>query len=787
MRFAHQSFFRVSITLILSLAAGALTTGFSQPTGGPGNALSRPERRPGADPVAAVGYGLLFDVNGRRIDATPEFLREAQQYYLDRLLTEASDRVRVEAQELPGRYASAVEELQIDDFTLRSLQIDWLIGRVEPRDQAQLSAKNRTLRIAHFKRLLEEAELAKLDHRFNLKPDVVDFGFEVGILKQATTAAGQAYIDECRRAGVPIPPTWGTSAWTHEGDLATNFVGSGNPAAVYSFESTQPDGICVALPRISGSNISLLGIICLGRETSNVCFWDRANTPVGAEVPITDFLGGADLGDVCSDCHAGRNPYVVHPGDAMDLGARLRSNAWYTPLVKPVWPQNPGPSILPDIVPVGANDKRCTACHKPDFAGRFPEFGLLPGYCSTVLTKAVAQTMPIGNPGDPDYAVHANALKAFCGQPPPGGMDVPGGDLPPDPEYVSPPIILGPLYACAEAIEVAGGIRHAQLTVWIDGVALPPVEVLDPDRQAVSVPALMAGQLVEARQTVNGVTSPPDSETVRDHTVDFPTGLPKPEIDPTLIYECGNVIAVRHLRGAQVTVYTNGAQPRTFSTSGDWTNFRPAVSPFMLNDTYRAEYKMCDETSPLSDPESAVGAPASTPTPKLDPQTTFQGQELVTVTDLLNGALTSISEAAVGHLLDFSTAVSWKPNIDIESRLGRPLQSSDVLIVESRLCQAGRRLTVRGASPCEELPAPRIQQPFVGQNHVIVTQAVPGARILVFDQTPKEIGDGSGTVIPLSRTLQAGDVLTVLQQVGRCTSKNGYQVTVLCTSTEQGC
>lgn len=61
---------------------------------------------------------------------------------------------------------------------------------------------------------------------------------------------------------------------------------------------------------------------------------------------------------------------------------------------------------------------------------------------------------------------------------------------------------------------------------------------------------------------------------------------------------------------------------------------------------------------------------------------------------------------------------------------------------------------------------------------MIVTQFVPGARIRVYDDTGDELGDGSGTVVMLKRTLTGADILTVVQQVGECTSRQGYRVSV---------
>lgn len=77
---------------------------------------------------------------------------------------------------------------------------------------------------------------------------------------------------------------------------------------------------------------------------------------------------------------------------------------------------------------------------------------------------------------------------------------------------------------------------------------------------------------------------------------------------------------------------------------------------------------------------------------------------------------------------------------------------------------------------CESLSAPRISHPIVGNNYVVVTQSVPGARIRVYDAGGVELGDGSGTIIVLTRPLTGADTITVVQQIGECTSRTGYRV-----------
>ena len=155
------------------------------------------------------------------------------------------------------------------------------------------------------------------------------------------------------------------------------------------------------------------------------------------------------------------------------------------------------------------------------------------------------------------------------------------------------------------------------------------------------------------------------------------------------------------------------------------------------------------------------------------------GQQLIGLYNLPNGALTVVSESAAGDIATFSTAVDWNPEVDIASGLGHPLQAGEQLAVVSELCDAAK-VSFPQARPCKSLPAPVIAQPLVGDTAVHVTSAVPGAQILVYDASLDEIGDGSGALVGLTRAVVNGDILTVIQKLGECTSANAYQVAAVC-------
>ncbi|MES2674567.1 MAG: hypothetical protein V4660_10020, partial [Pseudomonadota bacterium] len=293
------------------------------------------------------------------------------------------------------------------------------------------------------------------------------------------------------------------------------------------------------------------------------------------------------------------------------------------------------------------------------------------------------------------------------------------------------------------------------------------------------VPALVPGDVVTATQEFNGVLSDPsDPATVRDHKVDFPSGLPKPDIDPKLIYQCGNTIAVKHVAGATLTVFVNGIDPRSQNTSTGWTGIYPGKFPFDLGDKFTASIDLCGDSSLLSDDETAVAAPPTVNAPKFSPSQTYVGQQLINLTDILHGSWLEVDEASAGGFGKFSTPISWHNEYDFATPLGGPLAAGQHLTVQQALCDKSKPVETPTAKECEDIPAPKIRIPLEGENYVVVTEAVAGARIHVFDSSNNELGDGSGSVIALKRGLLFGETITVTQSIGECKGKYVYKVKV---------
>lgn len=400
----------------------------------PGHATERP-RSPAcdpilaetfvADPISTVGHGVAVNSEGSIVDLSPEYILATQRYLVKRLYQQADDEQRSKFRKKQQRLSDEKQCDDPDQIYINHALIAWLIKKVEPENGGTLASANVFL----LNQYLTSTSIVtgQRSHRFrpNLPKEILEeLKDEDPPPFTGTELGGTAYIDECRAAGVPTPPDWGSPQWQSQGGLTTNFLG-GN-AEVFTFQSASPRGFCFALPRSAGNIIGLLGIICQGNDTSKACFWDNQQNKVQFPIPknesrlLTAFAGGADLeggtGGVCSDCHAGENAFIVHPGTPLDRGSVIRPNDWHEPFVVPRWPINPGPTDLLDSIALDpAVDQSCLGCHYQSFAGRFPEASReLGGYCNAVLKNAISLTMPPGNPGDPRYRKHIDALLKAC-------------------------------------------------------------------------------------------------------------------------------------------------------------------------------------------------------------------------------------------------------------------------------------------------------------------------------------------------------------------------------------
>lgn len=407
----------------------------------------------GDEPIAYIGHGGFFDQKGRQIVPTAEFVAKAQSWYRERLLSSLKPKQRAAFAAFEQRLGKDLNLTGQAGLVVRQRSLQWLATQA-PRSVATDRMRGKLSALAY--RLewqlpvrddlneLRSLEPFALDPKIQARLKLPEFTPPVD--KTATANSGAAYIAECMANNVPIPPSIGDLTpgnWTSLGFIpqAEQFIVF-TPAELRVFQNA--DGMCFALPRYTNNfqtTVALDGVICLSQTTGKVCFWDNQmagstfSFPTGDLIPIgvpnagVDPMlryqaGGAELnalaGGVCTDCHAGENPYIIHPDSDLDpgagtlfmgaLGLPTFAPTRYDPLVLSSWDQNQLSQAL-DVPPV------CAGCHVQGSAGRFPHLSSdIPGYCNTILAQAVTDTMPPFSPGSEVGTTDLNDFLFWCSQ-----------------------------------------------------------------------------------------------------------------------------------------------------------------------------------------------------------------------------------------------------------------------------------------------------------------------------------------------------------------------------------
>lgn len=357
-------------------------------------------------------------------------------------------------------------------------------------------------------------------------------------------------------------------------------------------------------------------------------------------------------------------------------------------------------------------------------------------------------------------------------------------DLKDDPSVLSPPLLTQPIYACATVVNVTGYVPNADLDVQIDGALVVtglPGGSPFPFGATVALPAaLVAGQTVEARQRVNGVDSPlTPPVVVRDHTQDYPTGPPRPEVFPLPLYDCGVRTGVGNLLvGCDVRVTADGADRGSLSGANNpqGVNLAPALA---TAERVRAWAKLCDDPSPPSVEHTVQDAPSPLPTPGFEP--IYEGSDLVVLNGIAQGARFTVSRngTAIG------TYACWGGLCRVG--VSPPVAAGESFTATQQLCP-GEPSSPPGSgivAPCSALPAPDVWPVEDGDTVVVLTSFVPGSQVKVFVNNLK-VGDGSGPAIALTAPIPHEATVHIWQILGTCEGSTVQEVTAQCFAAAAG-
>ena len=286
------------------------------------------------------------------------------------------------------------------------------------------------------------------------------------------------------------------------------------------------------------------------------------------------------------------------------------------------------------------------------------------------------------------------------------------------------------------------------------------------------------------KQTVGGTVSPSAIVFVRDHTLDFPDGLPPPIISPAPLYNCASAIAVVHVPGVELTTSripdggTTTSYVRTSGVSHSWVSGIGGV--FSTGTSFKVRQKLCTDVSDWSDSELVDDEPATLPEVTFVPAQPVVGQPLVFVESIVQGSRVKLVEQPNTVLFDNVSVPYNSWSVDVTTALGGPLQAAHLVSAQQYLC--GLTSDLNELPPpiacSEDTLVPMVARPHDGDDFVLVTYAVPGSTLRVFDNTSDEIGNGSADVIELSRALVAGEIIYVTAQLETCTVNRAYSLMV---------
>lgn len=372
--------------------------------------------------IVFAGHGSLYDIRGREIRLTASRITQMQNSILAAMTAPVD----------PEEQVSPLLDQFFVDSALGGIELTYdesvmakaaLIGKgMEAASVGDLAGYEWRANLLH------QAAIAFMKPDFrDLRPEFeqhlsqFDLTQTVDLLFRTPRTAPQ-YLSLCAAEGVPIPPPWPDAGWVNQGvlDYKYNFLQSGADTEVWTY-SVPEVGVCYALPRKTGMEIGLMGLICQSATTGKACFWDnldsfgnRIRPGPGETVDVSVMQNGLTLIENCTECHRGFNAFNIHPETVLGNIPRAERDpaVRYTPIGQAAtmtrrgW-ENPPASFEPGT-------GRCSNCHEIAAPTQ--------SYCQSVLRKSYSLTMPRqSSPAmrknlvlDFGFAAHVRAIEALC-------------------------------------------------------------------------------------------------------------------------------------------------------------------------------------------------------------------------------------------------------------------------------------------------------------------------------------------------------------------------------------
>lgn len=355
-------------------------------------------------------------------------------------------------------------------------------------------------------------------------------------------------------------------------------------------------------------------------------------------------------------------------------------------------------------------------------------------------------------------------------------------DLKDDRKVISAPT-LWQAYACSKHVKVTNFLPFATIEIELNGAVLPgqPVGLPEPNGALVPLPsALAGGEILRARQKTAVATSDwSNTIIVVKYQEHFPAGLPRPEINPAPVFECGARTGVSNLLvGANVWITANNTEVGRVDGCNDHQGIN--VTPdYGLNQDVLAQSSLCNDKSPLSALEKTKGYPYPLPVLGFDPVT--NGQPQIRITNVANGARVHLKMNGA----NMGVSGCWGGSLLWAIPGGVPPGAFFEAVQTLCSSQPPSNPGTTTAQPCGSLPPPAVYPVQVGDTSVTILNYAWGATVKVYVNGVK-VGENSGSVVTFPDPIKWNDVILVGQEIGNCKSDFLTKLTPACVAPPVG-
>jgi hypothetical protein len=365
------------------------------------------EAAPGSGVPEVIFYhGMVLDKNLREIPPTIDNVSFVLRRYTEALASHSSPAAYARLADM--QKTALAPEMDKTDELLRSVAMArWLLKNNDYQQKDSLEPMLGALEVWATIPTREGID-AQLRNNLQLAPMLAAMDLEIQQRDAPDEPETTDYMKECMREQVPIPPDWGDRRWVFRRHLDPNYsfvADSDSIAEVWTYVDPNVPGLCVGLPRKDKEtkDIGLFGIICQSKTTGKACFWDNVDRfthrrmlpEQSKRLKIAAVEGGSQIVENCTNCHRGKNVFVIHPRTALDLPEKEfaidHDVEWYSPISGQKTWGNPGPM---------QGLSSCKGCHPiPELAANNNDLSTNPPeaspYCR-ILEQVVNKTMPPG-------------------------------------------------------------------------------------------------------------------------------------------------------------------------------------------------------------------------------------------------------------------------------------------------------------------------------------------------------------------------------------------------------